>query len=417
MIKGNPIEFYKNKINIRKVIEEQKLHDTDEALFVCDLDDLRKKYEIWNQLMPRVKPHYAVKCNDDPVVIKTLADLGANFDCASMGEIELVLAENVQSDRIIFAQPCKPLTHLAYAKKMGVQTSTVDSEYEIVKLHRYFPESNLIIRIRCDATDVKLSFGEKFGCDAQSEAPALMILAKELNLNVIGVSFHVGTGCNELPAYDRAITQAKTLFDFGTKLGFQMTLLDIGGGFPGSDYVMFKGICDIVDRSLQRNFPETNVKVIAEPGRYFVESAYTLICKIHSKRVTKSSDGSPIKHYYINDGVYMSFRNVVTENYKVVVEHLLDIANPTFKTTLWGPSCDSSDKVGENLRLPDLICGDFLIFPNMGAYSIPLATRFNGAKPTPIIYFDKEDKQKSSIHNFSAQVEENISKLHKNICI
>ncbi|XP_073846735.1 ornithine decarboxylase 1-like isoform X2 [Musca autumnalis] len=390
MIKGNFVEFYKNKINIRKVIEEQKLHDTDEALFVCDLDDLRKKYDIWNQLMPRVKPYYAVKCNDDPVVLKTLADLGANFDCASMGEIKMVLAENVQPDRIIFAQPCKPLTHLAYAKQNGVLTSTVDSEHEILKLHRYFPESNLVIRIRCDATDVKLSFGEKFGCNAKTEAPALMLLAKELNLNVIGISFHVGTGCNELPAYDRAITESKILFDFGTKLGFQMTLLDIGGGFPGSDHVTFKKICDIVGRSLERNFPEDNVNIIAEPGRYFVESAYTLICKIHSKRVAKSSDGSPVKHYYLNDGVYVSFNNVVTENYKVVVEHLLDdIPYPTFKTTLWGPTCDSYDKVGENLYLPELMCGDFLIFPNMGAYSLPLATRFNGSKPANIVYYDK----------------------------
>ncbi|XP_061390933.1 ornithine decarboxylase 1-like [Musca vetustissima] len=323
MIKGNRIEYYKNEINIEKVIEEQELRNTDEALFVCDLNDLRKKYEIWNQLMPRVKPYYAVKCNDDPVVLKTLADLGANFDCASMGEIKLVLTENVAPERIVFAQPCKPLTHLAYAREKGVMTSTVDSEYEILKLHHYFPESNLVIRIRCDATDVKLSFGEKFGCNAKSEARALMLLAKELNLKVIGVSFHVGTGCNELPAYDRAITESKLLFDFGKKLGFDMTLLDIGGGFPGSDDKTFKKISDIVSRSLKRNFPEDNVNIIAEPGRYFVESAYTLICKIHSKREAKSLDGNLVKHYYLNDGVYVSFNNVVTENYKVVVRHLL----------------------------------------------------------------------------------------------
>uniref|UniRef100_A0A1I8M2G5 ornithine decarboxylase n=1 Tax=Musca domestica TaxID=7370 RepID=A0A1I8M2G5_MUSDO len=393
MIKGNRIEFYNNKINIQKVIEEQGLQDTDEALFVCDLNDLRRKYEIWNQLMPRVKPYYAVKCNDDPVVLKTLADLGANFDCASMGEIKLVLAENVEPERIIFAQPCKPLTHVAYAKAKGVMTSIVDSEYEILKLHQHFPESNLVIRIRCDATDVKLSFGEKFGCNVKTEAPALMLLAKELNLKVIGISFHVGTGCNELPAYDRAITESKILFDFGTKLGFNMSLLDIGGGFPGSDNVTFKKISDIVCRSLERNFPEDNVNIIAEPGRYFVESAYTLICKVHSKREAKSCDGGIIKHYYLNDGVYVSFNNVVTENYKVVVEHLLDgeeaVVMPTYKTILWGPTCDPLDKVGDSLELPNLECGDFLIFPNMGAYSIPLTTRFNGYGRNSVLYFDK----------------------------
>ncbi|XP_061390930.1 ornithine decarboxylase 1-like [Musca vetustissima] len=391
MIKGNGIEFYKNEINFRQVIEKQRLQQSDEALFVCDINDLRQKYEIWNQLMPGIKPHYAVKCNDDPMVIKTFAQLGANFDCASKGEIKLVLAENVEPQCIIFAMPCKPLTHLAYAKENGVMTSTVDSEFEILKIHQHFPESKLILRIRCDATDVKLSFGEKFGCNAKTEAPAIMLLAKKSRSKVIGISFHVGTGCNELPAYDRAITEARHLFDFGKTLGFNMNILDIGGGFPGSDFQKFKEMSKIIRCSVERNFPEGNIRVIAEPGRYFVESAYTLICKIHSKRETKLADGSRTKHYYINDGVFVSFANVVVEHYQVVVRHLLDDddAAPTFKTTIWGPTCDAYDKVGENLQLPDLKCEDFLIFPNMGAYSIPLATRFNGFGPSNIVYFDK----------------------------
>ncbi|XP_005187899.1 ornithine decarboxylase 1 [Musca domestica] len=389
MTKGHEIKFYKKEINIRQVIKDQALQDTDDALYVCDINDFRRKYEIWDQLMPGIKPHYAVKCNDDIMVIKTLAKLGANFDCASMGEIKLVLDANVEPERIIFAMPCKPLTHLAYAKENGVITSTVDSDFEILKIHRHFPESNLVIRIRCDATDVKLSFGEKFGCNAKTEAPAIMLLAKELKLNVIGISFHVGTGCNELPAYDRAITEAKQLFDFGTKHGFNMTLLDIGGGFPGSDYNKFKEMSEIIKCSIKRNFPEKNINVIAEPGRYFVESAYTLICKIHSKRETKLPDGSVTKHYYINDGVFVSFANVVVEHYHVLVRHLLDDLLPKFKTTIWGPTCDAYDKVGENLELPNMECGDFLIFPNMGAYSIPLATRFNGWGPSNILYLDK----------------------------
>lgn len=79
------------------------------------------------------------------MVIKTLAKLGANFDCASMGEIKLVLDANVEPERIIFAMPCKPLTHLAYAKENGVITSTVDSEFEILKIHRHFPESKWVM--------------------------------------------------------------------------------------------------------------------------------------------------------------------------------------------------------------------------------------------------------------------------------
>lgn len=106
--------------------------------------------------------------------------------------------------------------------------------------------------------------GDKFGCDAENDATALMLLAKSLNLNVnchffhlknskinnflfpqvIGTSFHVGSGCNDFPAYDRAITTAKNLFQFGALLGYEMNLLDIGGGFPGSDDKKFATVCE-----------------------------------------------------------------------------------------------------------------------------------------------------------------------------
>lgn len=73
--------------------------------------------------------------------MKTLVDLGASFDCASKAEIKQVLHLGVEPERIIFAHPCKMIQHLEYAREMGVLTSTVDSEYELYKLHKYHPES------------------------------------------------------------------------------------------------------------------------------------------------------------------------------------------------------------------------------------------------------------------------------------
>lgn len=52
---------------------------------------------------------------------------------------------------------------------------------------------------------------------------------------MIGISFHVGSGCMDPPAYAKAINAAKKLFDFAEKIGFQFKLLDIGGGFPGDN--------------------------------------------------------------------------------------------------------------------------------------------------------------------------------------
>lgn len=121
-----------------------------------------------------------------------------------------------------------------------------------------------MIRIRCDAKEAQCPLGDKFGCDAQYEARSLMLVAKDLQLQVdfylnyyilydylsikwnisqvVGISFHVGSGCRDFLAYNRAILASRQLFDYGQSLDFRMRLLDIGGGFPGDDDRSFQEV-------------------------------------------------------------------------------------------------------------------------------------------------------------------------------
>lgn len=55
----------------------------EEAFYVLDIGDIVQKHQIWKEKLPRVDPYYAVKCNDNLIVIEVLAALGVNFDCAS----------------------------------------------------------------------------------------------------------------------------------------------------------------------------------------------------------------------------------------------------------------------------------------------------------------------------------------------
>lgn len=91
----------------------------------------------------------------------------------------------------------------------------------------------MVIRIRCDATDAQCQLGMKFGCNPVTEAPELLRIARSLDINVIGVSFHVGSGCREPQVFRRAIAASRDIFDYASSLGYQFHLLDIGGGYPG----------------------------------------------------------------------------------------------------------------------------------------------------------------------------------------
>lgn len=103
----------------------------------------------------------------------------------------------------------------------------------------------MVIRIRCDAKVAQCQLGMKFGCDPVKEAPKLLSLARSLGIQVVGVSFHVGSGCGEPGVFRRAIAAARDLFEYASELGYVFNLLDIGGGYPGGhgttiDPVSFK---------------------------------------------------------------------------------------------------------------------------------------------------------------------------------
>ena len=105
------------------------------AFFVTDLGDVERKYREWVSALPRVAPFYAVKCNPDGRILDTLAAAGAGFDCASMAEMEAVVARGVPRRRMIYAHPCKPVSHLLYAKSVGVEMMTFDNADELAKIN------------------------------------------------------------------------------------------------------------------------------------------------------------------------------------------------------------------------------------------------------------------------------------------
>ena len=57
--------------------------DREDPFYVVDLGRLLELHEDWTEALPTIQPFYAVKCNNDPALLKTLAALGTGFDCAS----------------------------------------------------------------------------------------------------------------------------------------------------------------------------------------------------------------------------------------------------------------------------------------------------------------------------------------------
>ncbi|XP_011502965.1 PREDICTED: ornithine decarboxylase 1-like [Ceratosolen solmsi marchali] len=361
----------------------------EEAFYVLDVGDIVHKHQIWKEKLPRVEPFYAVKCNDSLTVLEVLASLGIGFDCASKNEINKVLEIGVDSSRIIFANPAKPASHIRHAAAVGVDTMTVDNESELHKIKKLFPSAKIVLRIRCDSEVAQCQLGMKFGCDPTYEAPSLLRLSRLLDLDVIGISFHVGSGCQDPPVFNRAICHAKNLFNLASDIGFKPYLLDLGGGYPGDKGTSIDKIADVINHALDEHFPSDNLHIIAEPGRFYVASAFTLATAIHSKRSIRTDGNSPgaVTHnmYYINDGVYGSFNCLLYDHQHVTPMPLRNGHGKMIPSSIWGPTCDGLDQVVENVLMHEMELGDWIIFENMGAYTLPVASPFNGF-PIPKVH-------------------------------
>lgn len=367
----------------------ESLLEKKNAFYLVDLDKVKEKYDNWVKELPMVIPYYAVKCNPDHLIIKTLGELGCGFDCASKNEIERVLTinKNINKEKIIYANPIKAKSYIEYAKQEGITLMTVDSVDEIIKIKDVYPEAKILIRILTDDRGSLCRFSNKFGATLE-QAEEIIGLCINLGLDILGVSFHVGSGCSNPKLFDHAIKNARILFDRANEYGIKMNILDIGGGFPGFDNekISFNQIAKVISKSLNEYFPQSiDVKIIAEPGRYFVTESHTLFVNIIGRKITSSNDKIL---YYVDDGTYQSFNCIMYDH----VNPRCEIIKKTcphenkYKSTIFGQTCDSIDQIMDNVSLPKLEIGDWLLFHNMGAYTVASGSKFNGFD-NPSIYY------------------------------
>uniref|UniRef100_A0A182RVB0 ornithine decarboxylase n=1 Tax=Anopheles funestus TaxID=62324 RepID=A0A182RVB0_ANOFN len=389
-----------DEMSIGDVIQDIiRMGPHEDPLHVLDLDDVVRKHYGWCAKMPRVKPYYAVKCNDDPRILQTLMTLGTGFDCASKGEMERMIGYGVKPENIIFAQPAKSIPSLLYARSKQVSVMTFDGAVELEKIHQYYPEARLVLRMRHDSLKVRCSLGKKFGCDPIVEAPELLRYAATLRMNVIGISFHVGSDCDEHQVYYDAVKIAKDLFDYAKTLGYEFSLLDIGGGFPGDNNKPIDRYAKAVNVAIDHYFPaELDIRIIAEPGRFYVASAVTLVSFVDSKRVLKEKqpDGTEKlrMYYYLNDGVFGTFYCTAHEAQPAIPIVERKVGAKEYSTSVWGPTCDVMDLILPDILLPELDIGDSVVFENVGAYGQVLSCRFNGFAIPKVVAYLRESTWK-----------------------
>lgn len=386
-VKGKCVTALNKGYDLSNFMQTIALKKSKEPFYVLDLSVVQTLMSQWRKSLPGVRPFYAVKCNPEPALLGAMAALGSGFDCASRAEIESVLALGVSPDRIVFANPCKPESHVSFAAEKGVNLTTFDSIEELEKIRNSHKDCAVLLRIKPpEEGSARCPLGSKYGA-LQDEIEPLLEAARSARLVVRGVSFHVGSGAAHPQVYGAAIAESRRVFDIADRLGFPpMSVLNIGGGFTAGE--QFEEAALNVRAALNKHFDDKlgsgALSLIAEPGRYFAESAFTLATNIIGKRVRGEG-----REYWINDGVYGSMNCLLYDHATLTCEPLSPTCEgeTTYSSTVFGPTCDALDTVLTGHSLPELRVNDWLVFPNMGAYTMAAGSHFNGFDTSAILTY------------------------------
>jgi len=342
-------------------------------LLVIDCDVIRRQYRALRSALPGVVLYYALKPLPERAAIEVLHEEGACFDLATTGEIRLARATGIPASRCIHTHPIKRDPDIRAALDYGVRTFVADNPDELAKLAPYADRVELLLRISFRNPAAVVDLSRKFGCSPE-RAGTLIDLAGSLGLRVAGLSFHVGSQSRRPDTKLQAIEACAALLHAQLARGPEAPLtLDIGGGFP-IDYLEpaqpIDDFCAPIRHALA-GLP-AGTRVIAEPGRFIVGPAGTLLTSVMGRA---QRDGR--WWYYLDDGLYGSFSGQLFDHARYPIEPLLQGPGVRSHSVLAGPTCDSIDVIAEDIELPLLQAGDILVGRQMGAYTTASATDFN----------------------------------------
>lgn len=319
---------------------------------------------------------YAVKSNPQEVIIENLAAAGVRgFDVASPAEM-LMIRRLAPEAAMHYNNPVRARSEIAVAVALGVKSYSVDSKTELAKLIEMVPAAGceITVRFKLPVQGAAYNFGAKFGATQDLAADLLRTVADAGFIP--SMTFHPGTQCVDPQAWESYIFAAAQI---AAAAGVKIARLNVGGGFPSHrlNGVLpdLGAIFALIERTTEAAFGADRPVLVCEPGRGMVAESISLAARVKAVRDDE--------HVFLNDGTYGN----LDELPMIGIIDRTEVLSPEGRARngapkgriVFGPTCDSVDRLPGELMLPgDIAEDDYVLFHGLGAYSIATNTRFNG---------------------------------------
>ncbi|AAC06904.1 type III PLP-dependent enzyme [Aquifex aeolicus] len=373
--------YFEEFLSERKGRIEKLLKPEKTPVLLMDIQGVKKKYLEVKYHFPEFNVYYAVKANDDESVIRALVEVGAGFEVASSQELEKVLRLGGKIEKVISSNPVKPPEFIEFAYQKGVRTFAVDSITEVKKIKDIAPRSKVYVRIAVPNEGSDWPLSRKFGVSVE-EAVEILEYANDLGLVPYGITFHVGSQCNNLRNWFIAVKLSAQLWEKARAKGLKLQMLNMGGGIPvryNYEALSVEDIAYYVKGLMRKYFPVQPYELQIEPGRGIVGDQGIMVTKV----IGKAKRGSE-NWLYIDTGVFNGLAEALGG---IRYPFFLEREGELKEWTIGGVSCDSMDVVAKNVYLPEPEVGDYLYILSAGAYTTVYASNFNGFPKPEVVPF------------------------------
>ena len=339
---------------------------------------------------------FSVKSNSNQAILKLMQSFDLGADVVSIGELKRALTAGFNPKKIIFEGVGKSKDDLLYAIQKNIRLINTESLEEIKLLQKLASEKNKIVNIGVrlnpnidGGTISKISTGkktDKFGIEINEIDNIINLISNCNNLNLIGISCHIGSQISNIDAYKNTFIEMKKAADKLGSSGIKIKHVDLGGGF----HVQYnkndpKFRIEDVKNELDSCFGSSTYELSFEPGRYLIAEAGILVTSIIN---TKQNGGI---NYLIVDAGMNTLVRPAMYNAHHDIETISKRTHNSLEYTVAGPICESSDIFIKNISLYEQNIGDILIIKDTGAYGKVMSSSYNTRSLPTEVLVNKEN--------------------------
>jgi len=312
---------------------------------------------------------FALKANNNPVLLRLMADMDVGADVVSPGE--LVASHRAGMRPVLWNGNGKTEEQKCFFLEQGFDLLSIDSIEELEMWQDTAIPRLLRVNPNVDArTHPHISTGlkhHKFGVDIEE----LEKVAEKID----GLHVHIGSQVTSVEPYEAAYSRlVRACREFG------LHTLDLGGGW-GIDYNGEYLDTDKMREMTSRVFSRFDGKLLIEPGRFITGPAGFLLAKV--LRVKKGEKTFIVTDAGMNDLIRPALYNA---HHRI---RILEPAGPAVSCDVVGPLCETGDKLAADRILELPTAGSLLVVEDAGAYGFSMASNYNSMPlPAEVIWDD-----------------------------